>query len=328
MAERTSVTQIVQLGIETTEGTAVAANRQLPSIMFDMQIEGNVEEIRAAGTKYPTIHAPGRDWTTAKLSGQPTYDELVYLMSSLLNYQAPVQQGATTAYLWSYAPSSTTPDTVKSYTIEQGSSVRAQKFAGGLVNELTLKGDKDKVELSGSMLGRTFTDSITLTASPTSVPQIPILSKELDIWLDDTSGGLGTTKFTRILSWELSLKNRFGPLFAVDSSVTSYAASVELPVTGEFKFMAEADSQAMGLLTTVRAGSTKFARLKATSAQLAGTAFPYNMTWDMACNVKEFPKSFGDNDGVYAVEITMGIKHDATWGKALVASVTNTRTTL
>lgn len=323
MAERTSVTQVVQIGVETTEGTAVAANKSLPSLMFDVQPEGNVEEIRASGTKFPTIHAPGRDWTTAKISGQPTYDEIVYLLSSILE-TATITTVDTSGRSWAFTPSSTAPDTVKSFTIEQGSSVRAHKFAGGLVTELTLKGDKDKVELSGSVLGRAFTDGITLTTTPTAIAQIPILAKEFDIWLDDTSGGLGTTKFTRILSWELSLKNRFGPLFAVNTADTSYAASVELPVTGEFKFRAEADSQAMGLLTTVRAGATKFVRLKATSAQLAGAvSSTYAMTWDLACNVKEFPKSIGDTDGVYAVDMSLGIKHDGTWGQALLATVVN-----
>ena len=113
------------------------------------------------------------------------------------------------------------------------------------------------------------------------------------------------------------------PFWSVDSSQTSWAGTVEAEVDATLKIKVEADSAGMGFLTDLRAGSTKFLRLKSTSAQLVGTATPYSLTWDMAAQIMEPPKEFADNDGVFCLEYTFGIVHDATWGKALTCTLVN-----
>lgn len=328
MPERTSVTQVVQIGVETTPGTAVAANRKLPSWQLGTSIEGDFTKTQAAGLKFPSIFSPGKEWTSAKLSAQPTYDELVYLLSSVIAYAAPVQQSATTAYLWTSTPASAAEDTIKTFTVEQGSSARAHKFAHGIVTDFTLKGDRSKLELSGTFLGQRITDGITLTSSPTSIAQLPMLPGEVDIYVDTTSGGLGTTKLSRVLSWELGVKNRFSPLWVVDSAQSSFVTVVETAVEATLKLRVEADSAGMGLLTPMRSGSTRFVRLKATSPQLAGTAIPYSMTFDMAGQIASTPGEIGDTDGVYALDWTLAAVHDAGWGKALTFGTINKLTTL
>lgn len=321
------MTQVVQVGVETTPGTTVAANKKLPSLSMGASIKANVDKFMPLGSKFPTIHAQGKEWVEAPISGAATYSELPYLLASLLSYAAPVQQGATTAYLWTHAPSSTAPDTVKTYTVERGSSVRADKFGYGIVSGLKLAGDRDKIDLSGTMLGQTITDGITLTASPTAIEQVPILPKEVSIFLDTTSGGLGTTKLTRALKWEFELKDKIGPAWFVDAAQGSWVAHVERPVGATFKAMVEADAVGMGLLARLRDGASSYVRLKATSALLAGTAFPYELTIDMALQVADV-SDFSDEDGVYAIEWTMDLTHDSTWGKALTASVMNKQTGL
>lgn len=328
MAERTSITQVVQVGVESTPGTAVAANRKLPSLQLGTSIEGDFTKTQAAGLKFPSIFSPGKEWSSAKFTAQPTYDELVYLLSSLVAYAAPTQQSSTTAYLWTHTPASAAEDTVKTFTVEQGSSVRAHKFAHGIVTELTLSGDRSKVELSGTFLGQQVTDGITLASSPTVVAQVPILPKEFDVYVDTASGSLGGTKLDRVLSWELSLKNRFSPLWTVDSAKSSWATVVETAVDATLKLRVAADSNGMGLLTPMRAGATRFARLKATSAALAGTAIPYSMTFDMAGQIGTAPGEIGDTDGVYAIDWTFNAVHDATWAKALTFAVINKLTAL
>lgn len=328
MAERTTVTQVIQIGKETTEGTAVAAGKTLPSINMLPAVAGNVDAFRTIGNKFPTIHALGKEWSTADISGKPTYDELVYLLSSLLARATPVQQGATTAYKWTHAPSSTAPDTIDSFTIENGSSVRAHKSAGNIVSDLKLAFSRAAVDLTGTMMGQAITDGITLTASPTAVPQIPILPAELEIFIDTTAAGIGTTKMTRALSGEITVNNRFGPLWVVDRSQTSYVAHVELPITGQVKVLFEADAAGMAFLGDMRTGVSKFLRLKATSSQLAGVAFPYSLAWDFALQVAGSPGPLKDQDGVYAVEWTYDIVHDPTWTRATTVDVINTRTAL
>lgn len=329
MAERTSITQVVQVGIETTPGTAVAANRFLPSVMVEMGMEGGLTEQRGSGNKFPVNYIPGKENSTAKISGNPTYDELLYLAVANLNYAAGVQNGATTAYTWTLSPSSIAEDNaLKTLTIEMGSALRAHKIANGRVTELVLSGTRDSIDLSGTAMGGLFTDGITLTATPTAVPQIPVVPKHISVYMDDTSAGLGTTKLLRVLSWEWGVRNRFAPLWVVDAAQTSYAAAIEQAIDASVKIKVMADAQGMGLLTAARIAQKKFIRIEAVSDQNAGTAFPYKMTLDCCAEVKTLPGSIADQDGVYAIEWELGMVHDVTWGKALDFKLVNTRATL
>lgn len=330
MAEPTTVTQVAQIGVESTPGTAVAANRRLPSLQVSIGPEMSFTEVMAAGMKFPAQHALGKEWCTAELAMPvPSYDELVYLFANAMSYASPTQQASTTAYKWTSTIASDSEDTVKRFTLEHGSSVRARKFAYGTITDLTLKGDRDKVELSGSMIGQSLSDGITMTSSPTVIAQVPVLAKDVSVYADDTGAGLGTTKLTRVLSWELSIKNRFSPLWVVDAAQSSWAAAVETPVQAELKLKVAADSTGMALLTTTARGSaSKFVRISASSSTLAGTAIPYALTIDTACQVKGSPSKFEDADGLYALEYTFGLVHDATWGKALTIDTMCKRTSL
>jgi hypothetical protein len=328
MPERTAVTQLLQVGRETTPGTAVAANKLLPSLMLTTGIDGTFTEVRSSGYKYPADEVIGKEWATSKISGAPTYDELTYLLASVLMRPTPATV-ETTGRAWTFAPSSSSEDTVATYTVEQGSAVRAGKYAYGIVTELSLKGDREKVEVSGSMMGTLYTDGITLTAAPTAVPLVPMFPKEFDVFIDPDSGDLGTTKMTRVLAWEVNIRNRFGPLWVVDSSKTSWLAHIEQPIDASVKLTMEADAQGMGLLTQMRNSALRFMRLSAVSPTLAGdTAEPYSMVWDFALNVKGTPKEISDKDGVYALDWEFGIVHDGTWGKAHECVLTNVTTAL
>ncbi len=328
MAERTQVTQVAQIGVEATKGTAVATTKQLPSFSVITGIDGDSTMINQAGLKFPTQFAPGKDFSTAKWSGIPSHDELIYILSSLMVAVAGVQQGATTAWLWTFTISGSTEDTIKTYTVENGSSVRAHKFPYGLFTELSLKGDRSKITADATMIGQLTTDGITLTAGNTVVLQQPLLAKEIDVSIDTTSAGLGGTKFTRVLKWECNIKNRFGPLWTVDSTATSWAVHVELPINATIKVLVEADAAGMGLLADWRAGNKKFIRIKDTSPVLAGTAFPYATTIDMCGVMTGPPKEFSNSDGVYAIEFEFGAVFDATWAKAITIAIMSKTTAL
>lgn len=326
MAERTSVTQVVQIGKETTSGTSVAADKLLQSMMIDASIATSVQKFRPSGSKVNTVTAQGKEWVEAKISGQPCYTELQYPLSSILKLVTP-STVATTGKKWTITPSSSAEDTVATFTVEQGSAVRAHKFTYGIVNEFGLKWDRDSVSMSGSMFGQALSDGISLTGTPTALPLIPILPKEASVYLDTTGAGLGTTKLTRVLSGELNIASRFGPLWVVDAAQTSFAAHVEQPIEIEMKLMLEADSNGMALLSRLRDGATRFIRVEFVSPQLVGTATPYSLRLEMAGQITDV-SDFSDQQGVYAVEWTFTGVQDATWGKFLNVELTNQQAAL
>lgn len=314
MAERASVFQGVQIGVEVTSGTSVPANKLLQSMQITPQIDLNIDTFRPMGNKYITIAAPGKELTTAQIQGKLTYTEIVYPLSSL--FGAAVITGAG-PYTWTFSPGSTAADAFSTFTVEQGNAVRAEKWSYGLFTGLSITGSRDGFDLRGTMQGQAVTDGITMTATPTAIALLPVLGKQVSVFYDATSGGLGTTKLGRVLSLDWEYNSKYAPLWAVDNTQASYVAEVETAPTPTLKLIVEADTAGMALLTDARAGSFAYVRLSAVS----GTS---SITMDMA--VKHIkPDAYRNQDGVYALGWNLQLAHDAAWGtgKSMTAIVIN-----
>lgn len=329
MAERAAVTQGLQIGVETTPGTIVPANKTLLNLSLTPTASVQFNKFRPSGYKFATNEVPAKDMVQSKIDGLATYSEMVYLLSSLMSFAAPVQQTATTAYKWTHAIQTSLEDTVKTLSFEQGSSVRAHKAAYGLVTGLDFEFTRDAATFSGTMIHQALSDGIALTNAPTAIENKPIDPKHVTVYLDTASGSLGTTRLTRVLKAQLKIDSRFNPLWAVNDANSSYAAHVETLPTPQIVLLLEADSSGMGLLSDARAINTKFIRIAAVSNTFAdaGTTYPYSFTFDAAAQVSAISE-FQDSDGVYAVEYTLDLVHDATWGKSNTCSLINKLTAL
>lgn len=323
MPEVATVNNVVQVGVETTPGTSVAANKLLQALSIEPGIATDVAMFRPMGSKFSTVGAQGRESVEARLSGPATYTEIVYILSSVFAYAAPVQISppSGTAYRWTFTPAQSAADTIKTYTVEQGSSTRARKWTYGLVTEFGYSLNRSEFTFSGAMIGQRLQDGITLTASPTAIELVPILPTQVDVYLDTSSASLGTTKLTRVLSVDFSMGSRFSPVWPLDSTLTSFATHVETPPTSELRIMLEADSQGMALLTPLRNGDKRFIRIKAVGAQIETGNF-YTFQHDL-CGIVSEVGDFSDQDGVYAIEWTFAATYDATWAKATEIQVIN-----
>lgn len=327
MAERATVTQAVQIGVESTPGTAVPANKLLQSISMVPEIHVNSQQYQPVGQKVNSIIVPGEEWSELAVSGVVDYTEIIYPLNMILQAATPVQQAATTAYLSTFTPAARTADTVKTMSIEQGDAVRAQKMAYAFLSELVLTFNRQGATLTGKGMGQLISDGISMTASPTAMPQKPVIPNQIDVFIDPTSGALGTTKMLRVLEAKLSIQNRYGPIWALNSSNTSWAANVELDPTFSLDLKVEADAQGMALLTALRGGTTQFVRIKCTSPDLAGTAIPFSLTLDMAVKPAT-PSTYADDNGIYAITFTNPLVQDAGWGKFLTVAAMNQQTAL
>ena len=328
MAERSSLTQGVQVGVESTPGTGVAANKKFVSIGITPAVQMDPLEFRPMGSKFNTIVTPGKEWVEADLEGVGSYSELLWFLSSCVVAPGAPTTVDTSARKWSFSSAPAAEDTVKTLTVEQGGVVRAHKFAYGLVTEVELTFNRDGIEVGGAMIGQRISDNITLTATPTTPPNVPILPTEIDVYLDSTFGGLGTTKLLRVLEATWTLGDRFNPVWVLNSTLPSFAAHVESEPNAQLTLLMEADAEGMAQLTQMRAGTTKFLRIKATSTTLAGAATEmYSLTIDSAVKVADVG-DFSDEDGVYAIEWTFDLVYDSGWTKAFNIDLVNKETTL
>jgi len=327
--DRASIFEGVQIGLETTSGGSVAANKKLNALSIQPGVKAEVSQFRPMGVKYPTLTALGKEWVEASLEGQMTYSELIYPLASLIGGGSTGAflgaSGAASAWNWSFAGGSTA-DTAQTFSVEQGSSTRAARFTYGLITGLSLNFTRSETTLSGTMLGNALVDGITLSTSPTDVELKPLLASQVDVYLDDTAATLGDTKLTRALavSWELT--DKYSPLWAINSAESSFAAHVESEPKLVVKLKLEADSVGMGLLTTMRAGSTKWMQILATGAAITGT-YNYQMQIDTALQVTDVSE-FSDEDGVFAIEWTFTGIYNTAWGKAFDIDVVNQQATL
>jgi hypothetical protein len=336
MAERSSLTQTVQIGAESTAtpGTAVVTGKQLTAMGIEMGPRITFDRFRPAGYKYATIVTPNMEFVEANLNGRPTYTEIVYPLSGLLGGATiATPSGGTASRSWTFAPSSTANDVPITYTVAVGGTAaadRAEKFSYGLVTGLTIPFDRSSISMTGTMIGQIMSIGVgtaLMVGTATAISLVPVLSSQVCVYSDATSGSLGSSRLTRVMSGELSITNKYAPLWTVDCTQASFVAHVDVEPSAQLRLTVEADAAGLAHYTNAQAGTTEFVRVEATGTVIEAGTIKYKMTWDLAGKVKEV-SAFKDSAGVYAYDITYDIVHDGTWTKALTCVVINNLTSL
>lgn len=333
-AERTSVNQRAQIGAEATTalGTPVAATKLLECYDWQMQIAADLATYTPTGHKYPNVMEENTEWVDVTLSGNLDYNGAVYPLAGVCgSVSAVAHLSSITAKDWIFTPPVIGPSIVpQTYTIEQGDAIRAQKIAYGLFTDFGYKGTRKDFSCSAKMIAQALTDGITMTVSPTPVAISPVIGKQVNVYLDATSAGLGTTQLTKALSVDYSISNMYGPFWPLNRTNVSFTAHVDLAPKCTIKLMVEADAAGMALLGYLQNNTTYFLRVQALGPQIAsdgpGAVFA-EFRHDMAVKVGK-PSAYQDKDGVYAIEWELTVVEDPTWGKSQVFTCTNLIATL
>ncbi len=322
MPELATVAQTVQIGKETTKGTGVAAGKLLQYTSFDLDPQIETVMFKPAGAKVNSAILPGKDYTNFSITGQGSYQELPYLLSSVLVDATPTTVD-TSGKQWLYEPTNRTETTKASYTIEQGSATRAGKASYGQVTGVEVTFNRtDGVTISGSGWAQNYQDNAALTGSPTTVTEAPILPTHLNVYLNTTFASIGTTKLTRDFNAVWRCNDVVGQVWPINSANPSFVSDVEIVPTVQMELTAEADTAGMALLTNVRAGSTVYVRLEAISTVLAGSATAFYKVWfDLAAKVSSMG-GFDDSDGVKVVNWTLDAVSDSTFSATAFCRVT------
>lgn len=99
MAERATILEGVQLAVETTPGTAVAAAKRLLCSQIQFDPKPKITKFRPMGSKVTTAVVAGKELSEGTLKGILAYNDIVYLLSSLLCNSATVNKPASTYLL-------------------------------------------------------------------------------------------------------------------------------------------------------------------------------------------------------------------------------------
>jgi hypothetical protein len=316
MSEKSTIFQGVQIGIETTPGEAVGADLKLLATSLIPAVKTKNDIFRAMGNKYPSFAVIQKEWTEAKIEGRLTYNEILYLLSSLLSEPTPVQQGVTTAYKWSFVSATSAEDAGKTLTVEQGDANTAWRAAGVRVSGLSFTFNREEVSVSGTAIGLPLVTGITLTAGPTSLTPKPVLATHLKLYMANSQAGLeSATAMERGFSLDWGLEDKINLAWPLGQDPVTIETEPKL----EAKLKLATDSVGLGLITTMRAGATKWFRIKAEGETIEST-YKYLFQIDFPGQISEVGE-FGDEDGLYLVEYTLAGIHDSAWGKSFQIDV-------
>jgi len=201
MPDNSKIFQNLQLGLETTPGTAVAADKLLLDMKIMTDMDGDIASFSPSGNRFQTIKQPNKEWGTAKVEGKAGYNTLTYIFQSLMKKVTPTRNIAGTglSYKWVWSPTPTDLDVFQAYTVESGNAVRAEKFPHGVFNGVELTGNRDEVSLGGDMFMQRMVDGITLTATPTAVAPILLFPTHGNVYVASAQAGLaGATALNRV----------------------------------------------------------------------------------------------------------------------------------
>ena len=228
MPEVLYATRNTQIGVEVTPQTGVATTKKFQGISISPAVKLEAQKFRSIGNKFLGVAAPGKEWVEAKVTGFPTYDEIIYLLSGIV-YAAGVQQGGTAAYKWTGYPALSSADAYKTYSIEQGDSTRAQKFYGAQVQDLGFAFARSGISLEGTLMGLALQDGITMTGGASVLPAIPILPTQVDVKVVTTAQAnlTAASALTRVISCGWNFNNKWSYPWTLGTAQTGFVAGVE-----------------------------------------------------------------------------------------------------
>lgn len=198
----------VQLGRESTAGTAVAAStiwRGLALMPQDDRINERPEENVGLSSMTTRQYTPGLLASMAFPSTPATFGNIQHVLEAGIKTVTPVQDGAGTGYVNAYAMPSGDSNTTKTYTIEGGDNKIMEEMEYSFVVDFELTGKKNEAwMLTSNWQGRQGT-----VASFTGALSIPVaremLFNKTKFYVDAIGGTIGTTQLTNSVI-EASLK--------------------------------------------------------------------------------------------------------------------------
>lgn len=328
MAHRATVNQQVQLGVEATAGTSVPADKLLTAFDWTFGGKPTTKQFTGTGRKYPSASALLMELSQGGVSGPGDFDQLPYIVAGCYGKITPAAHAPSiTAFDWIWTPPISGPGTIQSYTVQNGDANDAEQYTFLHFPDWGYSFTRQQeIQISGTWAARTFTDGQALTASPTAQPLQPMTGAMANVYLDPTSGAIGTTQLTNPMAVSFAASGFWRPFWPIDRSKTSFADVIDDMPKNELKLKLEADTAGIAIRGSyLEVGARCYVRVDVQGA-LADVAnsVHYQMTHDMACFVVDMSE-LADTDGVYGVEYTLEVAEDAAWatGQSQKLTMTN-----
>lgn len=332
MAIRSAVGIVNQIGIETTPGTLVPANRYTPTLNWILKRKIDTKSFRGRGSRINTTKVQHKRMASGSVEGVLDYNSIIYLLSGIFNDPSPAQIGSLQAYQRIYTPGVRTADNSrKTYSVECGDATAAEKYAFCQLLGLNLDAKQDDFSVKSDAIARYPADNLSLTASPVEVAERPVQRADINLYMDTSFGALGTTQITEAQGESFNIGNKFKDVFFHNRSAGEFADVVEIPYEPKFSFETAHNAQSRALVAEITGNPFKWFRWEARGG-LLGVDNSFNIyeliQIDIAVKFDE-PEPLDNNDEIYAYKYNAeGLPDTAGLGSYMQVKVINGRATL
>ena len=243
-----------QIGLETTPGTAVAATRKIYGTgeMTKVAPQRAVEEDRGSyDARF--VHLPAVIEAAASFEAQLYTQQLIELLQMAIEAGVTgVQQGITTAYLWTWVPG----DTLKSATLEYFDGQKAWEMPYGMADSLRIWGAiTGDCRMAVEMLGKDK-EATTMTPALPDPTVTPIAGWEAKLYMDAFGGTPGTTaKDGLMIDYDVKIVNGLARLYTAANTnlIDAITRGKRLLDAGfTFEFNTDAETEYTNFLTPTK----------------------------------------------------------------------------
>jgi hypothetical protein len=338
----------------TTVGTAAAATRIVPWNGFP-DINPNWTDPELDMGRLVQVSAPfGAAWDqTLPQAGPVHYDFLPYILSAVL-HGGVTPTGGGAAKTWTFQPPSDILPPLGLFTIESGNDIGDPspetpsdwvQLVGAFAESAEFSGPDtgSVVQLNASMRAAsagldTSTAYPPQNAIPTALtPEsdvVPVFATDLELYINDTAGAIGTTKISdTLVSWTLThTHNPDMKHFANGSNTRFETAAFGLgEFVTEFEAVMAMNSSSVGTGSEsddwIAATPTKrFFELRITSPSIITGSTPYS--WSIRFPLYYKTRTYQVAGGNEHIALRGKVVHDATLGYHIREVVVCSRTAL
>lgn len=303
-----SATRVMQLGRESTAGTAVAATTiwRGKGSMENLQEVTPVEEDIGQYANELRAYIANAGAQVVMESTPATFEQLLHILEA--GVQTVTPSGTESPYTYSYSfPADTNSEpTIKTYTIEYGDSEDNDEAEYCFVESFELSGAADEaVMMSATWRGRQM--SATARTGSLTLPSVEeILFNKGALYIDDSGGSVGSTQVSNsLLAFTLSVTTGWkaqptsdGNLYFTFAKLTK--PEITLSVTAEHT----SDWDSAGEKAKWDGSTVRLYRL-----QFTGTS-SRQLTIDAAGIYTSF-SSIGDQDGDSILDAELMVGHSS-----------------
>lgn len=237
----------IQLGRESTAGTAVAATSIWRGPATDIADESSHEFAEEdVGILVPTDreYVPKKAARLALPETELTFEQILHVLEAGIKVATPTGTGP---YVYTYTfPTSTTPNTIKTYTLETGNAVAGDvnEMEYGFVEEFELSGAMGEAwKIASTWVGRQKTTT-TFTGALSLVTVEEALFGKTTLYIDASAGTVGSTAKAGVLTAAgVQVKTGVIPVWTADGQLYFYKHKFARPeVTFNFSLELENDN--------------------------------------------------------------------------------------